>query len=146
MNFLFVALGGALGSVLRYFLSLVIPKVAGFPWPTFVANILGCLCIGIFCRKRPGLPMHRNFFGTLPQVRLPLAEPQALFGDGLLRRLYDVQHFCQRKLGAFAKRKIRDVHSLRASKLCTWRCRLRRWNLLDGLQSMMSAPPCDLLN
>jgi CrcB protein len=48
MNFLFVALGGALGSVLRYFMSLVIPKVAGFPWPTFVANILGCLCIGIF--------------------------------------------------------------------------------------------------
>ena len=48
MNFLFVALGGALGSVFRYFLSLVIPKVAGFPWPTFVANVLGCLCIGIF--------------------------------------------------------------------------------------------------
>ena len=48
MNFLFVALGGALGSVLRYFLSLVIPKMAGFPWSTFVANVLGCLCIGIF--------------------------------------------------------------------------------------------------
>lgn len=48
MNFLFVALGGALGSVLRYFMSLVIPKMAGFPWPTFVANVLGCLCIGIF--------------------------------------------------------------------------------------------------
>lgn len=48
MSYLFVAFGGALGSVLRYFMSLVIPKVAGFPWPTFVANILGCLCIGIF--------------------------------------------------------------------------------------------------
>ena len=48
MSYLYVALGGALGSVLRYFLSLVIPKVAGFPWPTFVANVLGCLCIGIF--------------------------------------------------------------------------------------------------
>ena len=48
MSFLFVAIGGALGSVLRYFLSLVIPKVAGFPWPTFVANVLGCLCIGVF--------------------------------------------------------------------------------------------------
>ena len=48
MSFLFVAIGGALGSVLRYFLSLVIPKAAGFPWPTFVANVLGCLCIGIF--------------------------------------------------------------------------------------------------
>ena len=52
VSYLFVAIGGALGSVLRYFLSLVIPKsagiAAGFPWPTFVANIFGCLCIGIF--------------------------------------------------------------------------------------------------
>ena len=48
MSYMLVALGGALGSVLRYFLSLVIPKAAGFPWPTFVANVLGCLCIGIF--------------------------------------------------------------------------------------------------
>ena len=52
MSYLIVAIGGALGSVLRYVLSLVIPKsaeiTAGFPWPTFVANILGCLCIGIF--------------------------------------------------------------------------------------------------
>ena len=52
MTYLYVALGGALGSVLRYILSLVIPKsagiAAGFPWPTFVANVLGCLCIGIF--------------------------------------------------------------------------------------------------
>ena len=52
MTYLYVAIGGALGSVLRYFLSLVIPKsagiAAGFPWPTFVANIFGCLCIGIF--------------------------------------------------------------------------------------------------
>ena len=48
MSFLLVALGGALGSVLRYVLSLVIPKAAGFPWPTFVANVLVCLCIGIF--------------------------------------------------------------------------------------------------
>ena len=48
MSFLFVAIGGALGSVLRYILSLVIPKAAGFPWPTFVANVLGCFCIGLF--------------------------------------------------------------------------------------------------
>lgn len=48
MNFLFVAIGGALGSMLRYFLGLVIPKAAGFPWPTFVANVCGCLFIGLF--------------------------------------------------------------------------------------------------
>lgn len=48
MNFLFVAIGGALGSMLRYFLGLVIPKVAGFPWPTFAANVCGCFLIGLF--------------------------------------------------------------------------------------------------
>lgn len=48
MSVLFVALGGAVGSLLRYLLSLVIPKVAGFPWPTLIANVCGCLLIGIF--------------------------------------------------------------------------------------------------
>ena len=65
MSYFFVALGGALGSVLRYFLSLVIPKVAGFPWPTFVANVLGCLCIGIFSGiflKYDSLPPNLKLF------------------------------------------------------------------------------------
>lgn len=48
MSYLCVAIGGALGSVLRYIISLMFTKVAGFPWPTFVVNVLGCLCVGIF--------------------------------------------------------------------------------------------------
>ena len=90
MNFLYVAVGGALGSVLRYFLSLVIPKAAGFPWPTFVANVLGCFCIGIFS----GLFLKCDF-GSVPQVRQPFTEPQAVLGDWLLRWLYHVQHVCK---------------------------------------------------
>jgi len=43
-NLLLVALGGAMGSVLRYLLSGI---NASFPWGTFVVNILGSLLIGL---------------------------------------------------------------------------------------------------
>ena len=43
-NLLLVALGGAVGSVLRYLLSGI---NTSFPWGTFAANILGSLLIGI---------------------------------------------------------------------------------------------------
>lgn len=45
---LYIALGGALGSVLRYLTSQALSKYEGFPYGTLVANILGCLLIGLF--------------------------------------------------------------------------------------------------
>lgn len=44
-----VAVGGALGALARYGLSSVAFSVAGpgFPWGTLVANLLGCLLIGV---------------------------------------------------------------------------------------------------
>lgn len=52
----YIFICGGTGSVLRYFVSLLWkhvslhPRFEGiiFPWPTFIANILGCLMIGIF--------------------------------------------------------------------------------------------------
>ena len=48
-QFLFVGLGGALGSMLRYGTSLLTARFypSSFPLGTFLTNILGCLCIGI---------------------------------------------------------------------------------------------------
>ena len=43
-NLLLVALGGAVGSVLRYLLSGI---NTSFPWGTFAVNILGSLLIGL---------------------------------------------------------------------------------------------------
>ena len=45
-----VALGGATGSLGRYFIALGAEKlpVHAFPAATFLANLLGCLLIGIF--------------------------------------------------------------------------------------------------
>ena len=45
MNFLFVALGGALGAMARYAVSLL-PVKAGFPVLTLITNILGAILIG----------------------------------------------------------------------------------------------------
>lgn len=43
-NLLLVALGGAVGSVLRYLLSGI---NSSFPWGTFAVNVLGSLLIGL---------------------------------------------------------------------------------------------------
>jgi CrcB protein len=50
LNYFFVALGGALGSVGRYWLSGLIANLFGstFPWGTIIVNITGCLIIGFF--------------------------------------------------------------------------------------------------
>ncbi|MCR5031252.1 MAG: fluoride efflux transporter CrcB [Lachnospiraceae bacterium] len=45
MNFLFVALGGALGAVARYAISLI-PAKTQFPVLTLITNILGAILIG----------------------------------------------------------------------------------------------------
>jgi CrcB protein len=46
----YIALGGGLGSVLRYLTTVVMNKYvqASFPYATFVTNIVGCLLIGLF--------------------------------------------------------------------------------------------------
>lgn len=42
-----VSLGGALGAVARYGLTVAVPTPADqWPWATFVANVTGCLAIG----------------------------------------------------------------------------------------------------
>lgn len=57
-SLLFVFLGGGIGSVLRYMISMLGQHLklnplswwgqTLFPWPTFVANLAGCLLIGLF--------------------------------------------------------------------------------------------------
>ncbi len=48
-NFLFIALGGALGAMSRYGLSNVVQRWCGvgFAWGTLTVNLLGCFLIGL---------------------------------------------------------------------------------------------------
>ena len=47
MNFLWVFIGGGIGSVLRYVIGLCI-GAAAFPWATIAVNVCGSLAIGLF--------------------------------------------------------------------------------------------------
>jgi fluoride exporter len=59
MSWLWVALGGALGSVARYGFARLWPaSPAGFPVPTLTVNLIGCFAIGllyIWLTARAGL-------------------------------------------------------------------------------------------
>ena len=43
---IYIAFGGAVGSVLRYYVGRLFST--GFPYGTMMVNILGCLLIGFF--------------------------------------------------------------------------------------------------
>jgi CrcB protein len=48
-NVILVFVGGGCGSVLRYALGKFLnPSTTSFPYGTFLANVLGCLLIGVF--------------------------------------------------------------------------------------------------
>ncbi|MFE1248390.1 fluoride efflux transporter CrcB [Streptomyces sp. NPDC058735] len=64
-----VSLGGGAGATARYAASLGWPTAAGgFPWATFLVNVVGCAVIGVFLvvvtEVRTAHPLVRPFFGT----------------------------------------------------------------------------------
>ena len=64
MSFLFVALGGALGAVARYAISLI-PVKTGFPILTLLTNITGAVLIGFIVgvmSNKEGISDHTVLF------------------------------------------------------------------------------------
>lgn len=59
MNFVYVALGGALGAILRYALSLVTVKI-DFPLMTFLTNLIGAFLIGLIAGTAVKKNMNQN--------------------------------------------------------------------------------------
>ncbi|MEC7286228.1 MAG: fluoride efflux transporter CrcB [Bacteroidota bacterium] len=49
MSLIYVFLGGGIGCTLRYLLGVLLPiQKIGYPYSTFLANLIGCLALGIF--------------------------------------------------------------------------------------------------
>lgn len=64
-----IALGGAVGSVARYALTLALPTAASgtLPWATVLANLTGCALIGalmVIIEGGDGHRLLRPFFGV----------------------------------------------------------------------------------
>ena len=49
LSLIYVFLGGGIGCTLRYLLGILLPiQKTGYPYSTFLANLIGCLALGIF--------------------------------------------------------------------------------------------------
>jgi CrcB protein len=64
-----IALGGGIGALARYGVSLLLPTVSGrFPWGTFTVNVVGCALIGVLMvlvtDVFTGRPLLRPFVGV----------------------------------------------------------------------------------
>jgi CrcB protein len=65
-NYLYIAAGGALGSLARYWVGSAVANRMGtrFPYGTFIVNISACLILGFFLTllgKRPGVGPEWRF-------------------------------------------------------------------------------------
>ncbi|GEO10772.1 fluoride efflux transporter CrcB [Segetibacter aerophilus] len=66
-NLILIGLGGALGSIVRYLVSLYVSKQfssMAFPYGTFAVNVIGCVIIGIV------YGMSERFHWLTPTLRL----------------------------------------------------------------------------
>lgn len=71
--YVWVAAGGALGSVTRFWAGNIVARIAaasGFPWGTLLVNVAGCFVIGFFATitgpegRWPQSEVARQFFMT----------------------------------------------------------------------------------
>ncbi len=60
MSWLYVFLGGGLGSICRFGLSKLFPYHNGFPWATFIANLIACLVLGYFIGENVHKPWNES--------------------------------------------------------------------------------------
>ena len=60
MKFLMVGIGGGIGAILRYLIS-VVPLKVSFPVQTFVTNVLGAILIGVVVEVVAGREISENW-------------------------------------------------------------------------------------
>ena len=87
--YLAVAVGGALGALLRWALGDVAPDGAGFPWTTFAINVTGSLALAALpalgaVRRRPALAagLGPGLLGGYTTLSAYSEQTRALLADG----------------------------------------------------------------
>lgn len=84
-----VALGGAIGAVLRWGISDAMPHDGGFPWGTFAINVTGAFLLALLptfgaVRRNPVLPafLGTGVLGGYTTLSTFSEEARALVADG----------------------------------------------------------------
>ena len=98
MGYLAVAVGGAIGALLRWELGELVPDGSGFPWTTFAINVSGALVLALLpwsgpVRRRPRLALalgpgvlggYTTLSAYAEQTRELVADGAALVGFAYL--------------------------------------------------------------
>jgi fluoride exporter len=91
VTFLAVALGGAAGALLRWWLGEAVPNGGGFPWTTFAINVSGSLVLAVLpalngIRRRPALAaaLGPGVLGGYTTLSAYAEESRALLASGEL--------------------------------------------------------------
>lgn len=84
-----VSVGGALGALLRYSLTLAEPDDGGFPWTTFTINLVGAFLLALLpasarVRRHPLLPplLGTGVLGGFTTLSTWSEQTRALVADG----------------------------------------------------------------
>jgi len=88
-TYLAVALGGAVGGTLRWWLGDLAPDGGGFPWTTFAINVSGSLALALLpalalVRRRPALAagLGPGLLGGYTTLSTYAEQGRALLDDG----------------------------------------------------------------
>ena len=113
-KYLYIAIGGALGSIARYWVGSTIAGRMGtrFPFGTFVINMTACIIIGFsltYLGKRAGLSPAWRFF-----------IPVGFIGAYSTFSTYEWETLSTLRSGAFALAGLYSVGSLVLGLAATW--------------------------
>jgi CrcB protein len=113
---LWIALGSALGGVLRYWCSGLVARPVGetFPWGTIVVNVVGSLLIGLFATVSG--PDGRLLVGTMTRQFVMLG----LFGGFTTFSSFSLQTLTLAQNGEWAQAATNIVGSVLLCLLGVW--------------------------
>jgi CrcB protein len=113
-KWLFIAIGGSIGSVLRYALHTAVQRISGsqFPLGTLVVNVLGCLIIGFLAAAFSGQVQVRE------EVRLGLLV--GLLGGFTTFSTFGIETFVLLDLGQLSLALLNIVLSCGLGILAVW--------------------------
>ncbi|MFA6455440.1 MAG: fluoride efflux transporter CrcB [Bacteroidota bacterium] len=113
-KYLFIGLGGFLGSIARYALSNAVYRTAGelFPYGTLTVNIIGCFVIGLL------MTLFQERMAVQPNLRFFMII--GVLGGFTTFSSFSYETFALIKAGSFFDATVNSVASLIGCLLATW--------------------------
>lgn len=113
-KYLFIGLGGFLGSIARFGLSTVVYRFAGesFPYGTLTVNVIGCFLIGLL------MTVLQDRFIIQPNLRMFIVI--GILGGFTTFSSFSFETFALIRAGNFIDAVMNSVYSVAGCLIATW--------------------------